>query len=201
MEHIISLGIDPKIPPISIMDADFGDHVEKHRSDKARASEMEHALRFHIRKHLDEDPEHYRTLSEQLDTILSELQDRWDDLVEALKEFVSEVQAGRQEDDTGLDPETQAPFLGIIKQAVAGNDDLAEEDLRRLCELTVELVEHIQQELRIVGFWNRAQAQNQLRSWVVQTLDDRDILPFDRLPHVAERIVELAKVNHGKLVR
>ena len=143
----------------------------------------------------------HRTLSERLDTILSELQDRWDDLVEALKEFVSEVQAGRQEDDTGLDPETQAPFLGIIKQAVAGNDDLAEEDLRRLCELTVELVAHIQQELRIVGFWNRAQAQDQLRSWVVQTLDDRDILPFDRLPHVTERIVELAKVNHGKLVR
>ena len=200
-EHIISLGIDPKIPPISITDADFGDHVEKHRSDKARASEMEHALRFHIRKHLDEDPEHYRTLSERLDTILSELQDRWDDLVEALKEFVSEVQAGRQEDDTGLDPETQAPFLGIIKQAVAGNDDVAEEDLRRLCELTVELVEHIQQELRIVGFWKRAQAQDQLRSWVVQTLDDRDILPFDRLPHVTERIVELARVNHGKLVR
>ena len=200
-EHIVSLGIDPKIPPISIMDADFGDHVEKHRSGKARASEMEHALRYHIRKHLDEDPEHYRKLSERLDTILTELQDRWDDLVEALKEFVSEVQAGRQEDGSGLDPETQAPFLGIIKQEFAGDGKVSEEDLRRLCEVTVVLVEHIQQELRIVGFWRKAQAQGQLRAWVVQTLDAQDILPYDRLPHVAERIVELAKVNNGRLVR
>ena len=63
------------------------------------------------------------------------------------------------------------------------------------------MVDHIQQELRIVGFWRKAQAQDQLRAWVVQTLDAQDILPYDRLPHVAERIVELAKVNHGKLVR
>ena len=32
-------------------------------------------------------------------------------------------------------------------------------------------------------------------------LDGHDVVPFDRLQEVADRIVELAKVNHGKLTR
>lgn len=52
-EHILSLGIDPRIPPIEITSAQFEEHVEKERSPRAKASEMEHALRYHIRKHLD----------------------------------------------------------------------------------------------------------------------------------------------------
>jgi hypothetical protein len=40
---------------------------------------------------------------------LADMKDRWEDLVAALQDFVNEGQAGRQADDTGLDPETQAP--------------------------------------------------------------------------------------------
>ena len=83
-DHVISMGIDPKIPPISILDADFDNHVEAEGFNRAKASEMEHAARYHIRKHLDEDPEHYEKLSEKLEKILAELHDRWDELVEAL---------------------------------------------------------------------------------------------------------------------
>jgi len=43
-DHIISLGVDPKIPPISITDAEFVEHVEKQFSPRAKASE-EDALR------------------------------------------------------------------------------------------------------------------------------------------------------------
>jgi len=35
----------------------------------------------------------------------------------------------------------------------------------------------------------------------VQYLDGRDVVPLDRLQEVADRIVELAKANHAKLVR
>jgi type I restriction enzyme R subunit len=200
-EHLLSLGIDPTIPPISILDADFGDHVEGERTPRAKASEMEHALRHHIRKHLDEDPEHYQKLSERLSEILIQLKGRWEDLVEALKEFVAEVEAGRQSGDMGLDPQTQAPFLGILKQAFAGNGEVSPEDLKRLCAITVELVDHVQQEARLVGFLKNAHAQDVLHKWVVRLLDDYDLLPFDRLPEVADRIVELTKVNHPRLTR
>lgn len=200
-EHVISLGINPSIPPISITDADFIPTVDRLPSSRAKASEMEHALRYHIRRHYDEDPELYERLSERLAKLLIELKDRWDDLVTALRDFVAETETGRQRDETGLDPETQAPFLGVLRQEVAGKDELPPEKLRALCEATVEVVEHVQQEIRLVGFWENAHAQAMLRSWIVQHLDARDLLPVERLQEVADRLVELAKVNHTRLVR
>ena len=46
--------------------AQFAAQVEREVSPRARASEMEHAIRFHIREHMDEDPVHYQKLSERL---------------------------------------------------------------------------------------------------------------------------------------
>jgi type I restriction enzyme R subunit len=200
-EHVIALGIDPSIPPISIIDADFRRHVDRLGSPRAKASEMEHALRFHIRRHYDEDPEHYERLSERLAKFLTELRDRWDELAEALRKFVDEVEAGRQRDATGLDPETQAPFLGVLRQEVGAGGDLTPDRLKILCEVTVEVVEHIQQEIRLVGFWENVHAQTVLRKWLVQYLDGRDVIPFDRLQRVADRLVELANANHLRLTR
>ena len=79
-QHVISLGIDPKIPPISITDAEFAEHVGKQASPRAKASEMEHAIRHHIRKHLDQDPVHYTKLSERLEAILRQFGENWDQL-------------------------------------------------------------------------------------------------------------------------
>jgi type I restriction enzyme R subunit len=201
-EHIISLGIDPRIPPIEITADDFDEHVERERSARAKASEMEHALRYHIRKRLDEDPVHYERLSERLKGILDEFEGRWDALAEALKVLVQEARQGRQQDDsTGLDPETQAPFFDLLKHEAVGDETLEGEALGKLCALTIELVDHIQQEIGIVGFWNRVQAQDGLRSWIFMTLDDADLLPFARLDPLADRLMELAKANHHRLVR
>jgi type I restriction enzyme R subunit len=108
---------------------------------------------------------------------------------------------GRQQDATGLDPETQAPFLGILRQKMSGVADLPSDHLMVLCQITVELVEYIQQEIRLVGFWQNAHAQTVLRKWIFQYLDAKDVLPIERLQEVADRVVELAKANHGKLTR
>jgi len=66
--------------------------------------------------------------------------------------------------------------------------------------MTVELVEHIKQEIGIVGFWEKAQACDGLRSWIFMALDDADLLPFERLDAVADKLMELAKANHYRLV-
>src|SRR5690349_18319477 len=62
-DHVVSMGVDPKIPPISLTDADFEQHVAQEPNDRAKASEMEHAIRAHIRENLDQDPVAYRKLS------------------------------------------------------------------------------------------------------------------------------------------
>ncbi|MDH6100189.1 type I restriction endonuclease subunit R [Anabaenopsis sp. FSS-46] len=82
-EYIIASGIDPQVPPISIMDADFEHAVNSRTSDRAKASEMEHAARYHISKKFQEDPSYYKKLSERLEEILEKFQDKWAELVEA----------------------------------------------------------------------------------------------------------------------
>ena len=71
-DHVVSMGVDPKIPPISLTDADFGSKVAREPNDRAKASEMEHAIRAHIREHLDQDPVAYRKLSERLRDVLDQ---------------------------------------------------------------------------------------------------------------------------------
>ena len=77
---------------------------------------MEHAIRYHLREHWDEDPEHYASLSEQLEEILQELGEQWDQLALALSGLLPKVRAGRQADDTGLNPVTEAQFYDVLKR-------------------------------------------------------------------------------------
>ena len=77
-EHLESLGVDQVLPPVSLTSADFRQKVEAMASPRARASEMEHAIRHHINVHLAEDPVRYRRLSERLEQILAEHAGNWE---------------------------------------------------------------------------------------------------------------------------
>jgi type I restriction enzyme R subunit len=165
---------------------------------------MEHALRSHMRKKFDEDPAHYGRLSDRLKGILQEFEGRWEEMVAALQGLLQETLQGRQKDEsTGLDPVTQAPFFDILKIEKVGDSALDSAQFDILCGLTVEIVDHIQQEIAIVGFWepHRTQAREGLRRWIIQTLDDNDLVTFPRLEAVAEKLMELTKANHHRLVR
>jgi type I restriction enzyme, R subunit len=199
-EHIVSLGVDPKIPPISITDAKFAEHVGAQSSSRAKASEMEHAIRHHIRRHLDEDPVHFAKLSERLEEILRRFGENWDQLVLALQDFVEEVKAGRKEADFGLDPQTQAPFLAVLIEQREKEVPVSQSDVAWLAGLTVQLVDRIAREASVVGFWSNAHAQEVLRGQLFFFLDDYEIVDFDRADAVAGRLMELAKANQHKLV-
>ena len=199
-EHVISLGIDPKIPPISITDAEFAEHIGKQASPRAKASEMEHAIRHHIRKNLDQDPVHYTKLSERLEAILRQFGENWDQLALALKDFVKEVEAGRQEAPAGLDPHTQGPFLAILKEEREKEGSVSDADLSWLVGLTIQLVDHIRNQTSVVGFWANPHAREVLRGEIFTFLDDYEIVPFEDADAVADRLMELAKANQHKLV-
>lgn len=202
-EHIESTGIDPRVPPISILADDFEEVVGRHKSKRAQASEMEHAARYHIRKHLNEDPIYYKKLSEKLEDILKQFADQWDELVEALRAFTAEVQAGRKGDPTGtgLKLETEVPFFELLAEEADLDDSPSTETLTRLAGTTVELVAHLSQEIRLVDFWRTPEAQRRLRGWVVDFLDDNDLVPFEAQERCADRIIELARNRHAWLTQ
>lgn len=197
-EHVISLGIDPKVPPIEILDAKFDAHIGRVPSARAKASEMEHALRHHIRMHEGEDPVLYKKLSERLEEILAANEERWEDIVEQLGPLFQAVRGGREADDSGLDPQTEAPFFDVMRVRVVVPLDAATTETLR--EVTVEIVAHAKSELRLKGFWEHPAAMAALRGWFFDKLDDSRLFEFDECSRLAGELVELARNNHGRLV-
>ncbi len=201
-EHVIALGIDPKIPPLEIGDPGFAAHIARQVSDRAKASEMEHAVRHHIRKKLDEDPVRYRKLSERLEEILAKFGQDWKQLVLALEPFIQEVEGGRTTDaDLGLDAETEMPFYDLLADERGREQPVTGSDRPWLAGHTSQLVSVITDAIGVVGFWKNATRQQELRGLIFQFLDDNEIIDFDRADAVADRLLELAKANRHKLVR
>ncbi len=64
-KYLESKGINPRIPPVMLLSDNFPKTLEAHnKSGKARASEMEHAIRWHIKVNMDKDPVLYTLFKE-----------------------------------------------------------------------------------------------------------------------------------------
>lgn len=198
-EHVTALDIATRIPPVSITDPDFLAKVQGLSSEKAKASEMEHALRYHIRKNFDEDPARYTKLSERLDDILKTLTGKWDQLALALTELLGDAQdesAGSAVHDDPL----VARFYGLLEAEFATDATLPDETRIDIVHLAQDIVVDIERNASIVRFWHNPHAQDTLRKQLIHTLDDRDLFPFEEQESLADKLMELAKANQSLLV-
>ncbi len=198
-EYVRARGIDPRIPPVDILDAAFDAQVAGQGGAEAQAAEMEYAIRYHLRRHWDEDPVRYQKLSERLEEILAELAGDWEAFVEALEPVVAQIRQGAENPWPVPDPEVYAPFMSLIMDQL-GEDEYGAEDLQAIAEDTVAMVDHIRSEIARVDFWRNAEAQRTMRNWVFQYFDQHEVVPFDTAEELSDRIVQLAKARHGRLV-
>lgn len=197
-EHVTVLDLSQKIPPMRITDPGFGGHVAGISTARARASEMEHAVRHHIREHVEEDPAYYSKLSERIDEILGRLEGQWTQIALAFGELIDEINAGRTDDDnTGLDPVVELPFHDQMAEKMASS---APDAAERLIALTVLLVAEIRRITGAVGFWDNATKQDELRKAVKRLLDRSDLFAYDTgLDELAVELVAIAKANQHRL--
>ena len=207
-EHVVSLGIDPKIPPIQLTDADFDTHVGGAKSDRAKASEMEHAIRSHIRKHLGEDPVRYRKLSERLNKILQDLGKQWNALLAELGRLADEVRsgAGADEEASAAVPAHVAPFLRTVVSIVAPAGSPSAVEMARCQDVAVDLVDLIVAELqsnRNIWSVQKRAAQEGLNARLFDhVMRLRPALcSADQAGVLADRMVEQARANHDRLVQ
>ncbi len=207
-DHVISLGIDPKIPPIQLTDAEFDTHVARAASDRAKASEMEHAIRSHIRKHTDEDPVLYRKLSERLNEILRTLGEQWNEVIAQLQKIVDELRTGKAGavDAPGDLPEHCAPFLRTVLDVVCAGQAPTPAELLRLKDVTVELVDLLVQELQSNrGIWSPSKRadQDNLNGQLFEHLMRLrpPLVDADKAGVLADKLMEQVRANHDKLVQ
>ena len=204
-EYVSAQGIDPRIAPCAITDIGFLEQVKRKKSPRARASEMQHALRHQIRMRFDEDPEHYRKLSERLEAILIEFKDNWSRLEEALRKFIKEeLEREGKETVPGLDPRLHAPFFGTLKKAVEKETgtELKSDDpaFGEVIALTVTTVEEIQENIRRVDFWLDKPSRESLQRKVYRILRKSGKVAKNKLEKLAARVVDQAKNLHRLLV-
>uniref|UniRef100_UPI0035B26F08 type I restriction endonuclease subunit R n=1 Tax=Arenimonas sp. TaxID=1872635 RepID=UPI0035B26F08 len=206
-DHVISLGVDPKIPPIELTHADFDTHVGRAANDRAKASEMEHAIRSHIRKHADEDPVLYRKLSERLSQILKDLDEQWGDLITQMQKIIDDLRAGKASDDThgGTLPEHYLPFLRTLLDVVCGDAQPKPEELVRLKDITVDLVDVLTDELKTNrDIWkpHKRAAQEALNGALFERIMRLrpPLVDMGKAEVLTDRLLGQARANHDKLV-
>lgn len=200
-EHLISLGINPKIPPVELFSPQFIQEVDKNRPPQAKASEMEHAIRKHCKVRFEEDPALFTRLSEKLEALLLKHKENWNKLVEALLDLRAEVEAGRQDEIDGLSAEA-APFYDLIGQIAFAEKRVPEIHSHSVIGLVSGIIDHLKSTIDIIDFWNRPTEVARLRG----ELSDMMILcGIEEIGECSEQLVsevtQLAKNREKSLLK
>ena len=192
--YIMAHGIDPKIPPIEILDPNFAAEVARKKSDRTKAAEMENALRHHISMSFDRDPAKFKTLSEKLEAILVAHHEDWRTLTEQLQRLIDDATAATSRTSVhhGLDPRTEGPLFGLLRMRLGSDDHNAE-----IAELAANIVSQIKKDAAVQSYWDNAVAQEAARKEIVQLLDNVNLFPFTDLDAIAADCMGVARANRG----
>ena len=205
-EYLISNGVNPKIAPLPLFSDDFISKVKKEKSPKARAEELKYAIIEHIEKHFEEDPEFYERFSDKLKKVLEEYKENWELLTQELEKIRDNIKIGREAEKTfSFDPKTEMPFFGLLKQIIFGKEtpteNLGEENINLLVNLTEDIIEIIKKEIESVDFWENYTKQKRLKSYIISQIlipkSKEKHLFFEKRNEIAQRLLELAYHIYG----
>jgi type I restriction enzyme R subunit len=200
-EHIRATGVDPKIPPVDLLATDFKKHLNAHKSDRAKASEMEHAIKHHIDVHMDEDPEYYKSLSDKLNAIIAEQHEHWKELVQRLLDFGNNIKKDHAEQahDLGLS-DNQYAFYNILMAEIAratNNEAIDQTTHDKVIEITKDLVELLDEATHIVDFFKKQDEVNHMKRTIKRRLIKDDFDDPKLRTAVMDRFMELARVKYA----
>lgn len=201
-EHLISLGINPKVPPVELLSDDFLDKLNQHATDnaEAKASEMEHAIRKHCTVHHDEDPAFYKSLSEKVENLIDQYQGQWDKLAEELEKLRKVAAEGRKEGESGMTREATTFYEHIANEAFK-DGKVPNSAIPKMRALMEAIVDTLQASIGSIDYWNNSDKQKRTRSEIKTALILTDIPVLkDNRERIAVEIMKLAKNRHDELL-
>lgn len=209
--HLVSNGIDVKIAPISILDEDFEKDVKEHKRSKTKAAEVEHAIRHHLDVELDDDPDLQASFAEALAAILADFKDNWQKIYEELEKLRQRIKDAGNEPTYGLHRKKQMPFfrlfqseLGSVMDAHPDYAGKPDERIAVLVDLTQQICNAVERELKLTGFWESIPARNKLKAELQQILVSPQ---FAKVPSligkreaIISRVMELAEARNDTIL-
>lgn len=199
-QHIYSTGVDPKIEPVALLSDKFEEHLDSLKSEKAKASEIEHAIKHHITVNIDKDPEHYRKLSERLEEILRANEERWEQLTAELANFREQIKTARQDqaEEIGLSKDEYA-YYGVLESEMkaAGNYVAPGPQMRKsMIELSKRIYDLLRESTYIVDFFDKENEKKRVRREIKRAIMDSGLdLKRKTLNKVRDRFMELARAH------
>ena len=201
--HMESLGVDPALLPVSLSSADFERQVAAMAGPRARASEMEHAIRHHINVHSGEDPVAYRRLSERLEEILAEHAGNWEQQALFLAELAEEIKAHdseRMRGDSQLNNVEHALY-GLILERTATDGVPAEEQGQRIASFARRLYATAATATTRVDFWRRPVDWEDFKGEITGMLIEDGICPDEAAMALADALFDVIRASRRRFRR
>ena len=206
-KYLLSLGIDSKIPPVPLLSDKFPKELDKQgKSSKAKASEMEHAMRRHIKVNMNNDPQLYTKFNDRLKAILEKHRGNWDVIVEELDALRTDMKTKNQDLAEGLDEIEDVFYRNIVHNAFKkekNTTDAAtketsvhyEDKETEVKKLVVQIVKLLRERLQIPNFWKgRPSEAKKLEGEIDDLLDFSGIVAIaDTRERICADILSLAQ--------
>ena len=182
--HLLSLGIDTKIQQVSILSDEFKSKVDYlNKTPKSKASEMEHAIRWHIKVNLDKDPALYSRFKDRLEAILNAYKENWEEIVRELGMLRDEMAEGRKEETEGISI-IEAPFYDFLKSSLPTE---SETEINKTKELMHSLIGILKATATINNFWTDRAAERRKIEGMIE-----DEIRYSRIEGLSGKATELA---------
>ena len=193
-EHVYSTGVDPKIPPVDLLAGDYKEKLKQQKSPRAKASEVENAIKHHIKINIDEDPEYYKKLSERLEDIIRRHEEKWGELVQLLLDFRDNIERDHEKEaDRRGFSSTELSFYNILVAELGGEETVQGETAVQVKKVVQSLVQMLDEATKIVDFFDKwdekKRVKREIKRVVIENFDESLVRP------VTERFMELAEVK------
>jgi type I restriction enzyme R subunit len=202
-DAIIADGVQLLVKEVSLFSSDFQEKVDALQSDRAKASEMEHAIRHEIHVRLDENPAFYESLRERLQKLIEDRENQRIDAARQLELLMS--LAAEVKNEAAAAQEVGLSEMGFAIYGVLDKSLPAPAVAEAVCEYKASrqklagLVEDALQEyVEIPGWAEKPQVQKEMRRAIKDQLLAAQILNADEREAITTAILDVTKVRRGR---
>lgn len=213
-EHIRTDGIQKLLEPVSIFSKKFDEVVAMLTTSEAKASEIEHAIRYEIHVHLEEDPVFYQSLKERLEKIIEDRKQERINAAEELRRLNALVEETRNIGKTALDlgfseteyalykilisdkvkPEKEEDrYKGQVNREPSPVYEVKEDTHKELSHSVIESLE----KLAVIDWVHKDDVQREMRRQTKGILRTKGY-QFEEVEILTTKIMDLAKVRLAK---
>ena len=191
-------GIEILVKEVQLLSPEFEEKVDALKTDDAKASEMEHAIRHEISVRVEENPAFYESLREKLEKIIQDHRQQRLDAAEQLSLLndLCEDLRGEQSQAQQLGLNARAfAIYGLLERhrpTEAAEGRVVRNEANR--ELAALVDEAVTPYTELVDWWQKEDIQRRMRRDIKRQARASGIAG-DRLERLAAEIVDLAKVR------